>query len=215
MEKIRIAIAENHNLFRQGIISMLEKNEEFMVLVEAENGKTLIEKLSSEPVDVILLDLEMPVMSGFEAIDIIKVKFPEIKILILSMYEDDTTIASMIDKGANGFLIKNDSIELVYEAIATVVEKDFFFTPQIKSAIKKYRDRVSYIKRTATIAEFTIREREIINLICREYSTKEIACKLNTSIRTVDWHRKNMFLKTNSKNSAGMVFYAVKNGLVD
>lgn len=215
MKKIRIAVAENHKLFRQGIISMLEKNEEFEVVVEAENGKMLIEELSSKPVDIILLDLDMPVMSGFEAIDIIKVKYSEIKILILSMYEDDVTIASMIDKGANGFLIKNDSIELVYEAIVTVIEKDFFFTHKIKKAIVKYRDRLNYIKRKSTLVEFTIREREIINLICREYSTKEIACKLNTSVRTVDWHRKNMFLKTNSKNSAGMVFYAVKNGLVD
>lgn len=215
MKKIRIAIADNHNLFRKGMISVLEKNEEFSVVVEAENGKLLIENLCSNPVDVILLDLEMPVMSGFEAIEIIKVKFPEVKVLILSMHEDDVTIASMIDRGANGFLIKNDSFELVFEAIVTVVEKDYYFTPQIILAIEKFREKSNLKIKTIPVVEFTIRERQILKLICNEYSTREIACKLNTSIRTVDWHRKNIFIKTNSKNSAGMVFYAVKNGLVN
>ncbi len=214
MEKIRIAIADNHNLFREGIISMLEKREELLVVVEAENGKVLIEKLCTNPVNVILLDLEMPIMSGFEAIEIIKQKFPDVKVLILSMHVDDGTIAHMIEKGANGFLAKDDSFELVFKSIITVVEKDYYFTPKIVLAIEKSRERESYLGRVNQIVEFTKREKEILNLICHEYSTREIACKLNTSIRTVDWHRKNIFLKTNSKNSAGMVFYAVKNGLV-
>ncbi len=215
MEKIKIAIAENHTLFREGIISMLEKREEFLVVVEAENGKVLIEKLYTNPVDIILLDLEMPIMGGFEAIEIVKEKFPEVKVLILTMHDDDGTIARMIERGANGFLIKDDSFELVFEAIVTVIEKDYYFTPRIILAIEKFRERASFQGRITTIVEFTKREREILNLICHEYSTREIACKLNTSIRTVDWHRKNIFLKTNSKNSAGMVFYAVKNGLID
>lgn len=215
MEKIRIAIADNHNLFRKGMISVIEKNENFLVVVEAENGKVLIEKLSLFNANVILLDLEMPVMSGYEAIEIIKVKFPDAKILILSMHDDDVIIASMINKGANGFLIKDDSFENVFEAIVTVVEKDFFFTPKIIEALEKFRERANFKNKNNTVVEFTNREKEILNLICHEYSTREIACKLNTSIRTVDWHRKNIFIKTNSKNSAGMVFYAVKNGLVN
>ncbi len=215
MEKIKIAVTDNHNLFRKGIISVLERNEEFSIVIEAENGQDLIEKLCTKPVDVILLDLEMPIMNGFEAIDIIKVKFPEVKVLILSMHEDDLTIASLIEKGANGFLMKDDSFELVFEAIVTVVERDYYFAPKILLAIEKFRERAKFKIKTNSEVELSVREREVLSLICLEYSSREIACKLNTSIRTVDWHKKNIFLKTNSKNSAGMVFYAVKHGLVD
>lgn len=214
MEKIRIAVVDDHNLFRKGIIALLAQKNEFIVSFEAENGKVLIENLIKTPVDVILLDLDMPTMTGYEAIEIVKDKFPEIKVLVLTLHDDDVTIAKMIGKGANGFLAKDDSIDLVIKAIETVFEKDYFFTQKIIKVMEKMGDKSKPQSSSDKTITFTHREKEIIILICKEYSTKEIACKLNTSVRTVDWHRKNMYVKTNTKNSAGIVFFAVINRLI-
>lgn len=213
MEKIKVGIADDHLLFRQGISELLEINEGIEIVFDAENGKVLIDKLASIPTDVILVDLDMPVLNGGQAIEIIKVKYPDVKILALTLHDDDATIASIIGKGANGFMLKDDSIDAVTEAIFNVFEKDFYFTPRIEKVMEKIAEK-ALKKPIEKGIDFSIREREILKLICHENSTREIACKLNTSIRTVEWHKQNMIEKTNTKTTAGIVFYAVKNGLV-
>jgi two-component system response regulator DegU len=214
MEKIKIGIADDHLLFRKGIGSILEKNDGLEIVFDAENGKVLIDKLASIPTDVILVDLDMPVLNGGQAIEIIKVKYPKVKILALTLHDNEVIIANIIGKGANGFMLKDDSIEAVTEAIFTVFEKDFYFTQRVQKAIEKIAEK-SLKKPLEKGIDFSIRELEILKLICHENSTREIACKLNTSIRTVEWHKQNMIEKTNTKTTAGIVFYAVKNGLVD
>ncbi|HRH03458.1 MAG TPA: response regulator transcription factor [Bacteroidia bacterium] len=213
MEKIKIGIADDHLLFRKGIGSILEKNDGLEIVFDAENGKVLIDKLATIPTDVILVDLDMPVLSGGQAIEIIKVKYPKVKILALTLHDHEVIIANIIGKGANGFMLKDDSIEAVIEAIFTVFEKDFYFTPRVQKAIEKIAEK-ALKKPIEKGIDFSIRELEILKLICHENSTREIACKLNTSIRTVEWHKQNMIEKTNTKTTAGIVFYAVKNGLV-
>jgi DNA-binding NarL/FixJ family response regulator len=156
----------------------------------------------------------MPVMNGYDALEVVKLKFPEIKVIALTMYDDDIVISRIIEKGANGFLEKSDSINLVIEAIESVLEKDYYFTEKVTNALARIaKNGIDKSTTTSDIA-FTPREIEILNLICREYSAKEIACKINTSARTVEWHRNNILHKTKSKNTAGIVFFAVKNRLV-
>ncbi|MBL0048933.1 MAG: response regulator transcription factor [Bacteroidetes bacterium] len=215
MDKIKLAIADDHHLFRKGMISLLQDQNLFSIVLEAENGKTLLEALKLIEVDVLLLDLRMPVISGDEALDIIKFCFPSIKILVLTMHDDDVTIKTMIGKGANGFLMKDDSLEAVIEGINTVYSKDYYFTPRVLNVIEKAAEKESRTPKTIEQIEFTKRELEILQLICHEFSTKEIASKLKSAERTVDWHRKNIIEKTKSKNTAGIVYYAVKNLLVD
>lgn len=213
MRKIKLGIADDHLLFRQGLSELLEMNDGIEIVFDAENGKVLIEKLASIPTDVILVDLDMPVLNGSQAIEIIKAKHPDVKILALTFHDDDRTIASIIGKGANGFMLKEDSINAVTEAIFTVFEKDYYFTPRVEKVMREIAEEAGKRPREITI-NFTIRELEILKLICHEYSTREIACKLNTGVRTVEWHKQNIIEKTNSKTTAGIVFYAVKNGLV-
>ncbi len=215
MEKIKIAVVDDHNLFRKGIISLLGQSDALEIAFEAENGSILLEKLAKNPVDVILLDLDMPVMSGREALEIIKEKLPEIKVIVLTLHDDEVTIAKMIEMGANGFLAKDDSIDLVLKAILMVFEKDYFFTKRVLKVIGNSAKKAQNKSVVKPEIAFSKREEEIIKLICQEYSAKEIACKLNTSARTVEWHRKNMYSQTNTKNTAGVVYYAVKTRIVN
>lgn len=215
MEKIKIAVVDNHNLFRKGLIMVLETIDEFSISFEAENGKILIQKLAQFPTDVILLDIDMPVMNGYEALDIIKVKFPEVKILAITMHTNDIIIAHIIEKGANGFLEKDVSVDILQEAIFTVVEKDYFFTKQTRLALEKFKGNLNFKDFAHSLPNLTQRELEVLHLICHDYSSKEIASKLNSSPRTIEFHRNNIIKKTHSKSTAGIVFYAVKNHLVD
>lgn len=213
MNKINLAIADDHSLFREGISALLNQENLFSIVLEAENGYTLIQGLGVVPVDVLLLDVSMPVLSGKEAIVIIKEKYPNIKILVLTMYDDEATIYEMINKGANGFLMKDDSLEAIIEAIQTVYSKDYYFTQRVLKVMENIRERRN-VKSAEIPLGLTDKELEILNYLCHEYSSKEIAVKLGVSERTIEWHRKNIMQKTNTKNIAGVVFYAVKNGLV-
>lgn len=215
MEKIKIAVVDDHNLFRKGLISLLEMREEFSISFEAENGKVLLQKLAQHPTDVILLDIDMPVMNGYEALEMIRLKFPEVKILVLTFHDDDISIVRSYEKGANGFLVKDDSIDLMEKAILDVFEKDFFSTKKILQAFAKYEGKLLFYDKGKAVPKFTQKEIEILSLICHEYSAKEIANKIGLSPRTVEWHRINIIKKTHSKSTAGIVFYAVKNHLVD
>ncbi|MBK9477665.1 MAG: response regulator transcription factor [Bacteroidetes bacterium] len=215
MKKIRIALADDQHLFRKGLISLLNEEDAFKIVIEAENGRVLIDRLKSVNADVLLLDLEMPVMSGTEALDIIKIRFPELKVLVLTMHDDEAFITELIGKGVNGFLIKDNSIDTLVDAIFAVHEKDYYFTPRVTAVMSNATNKSTVKLRTNSTIDFTKREIEILSLICHEYSTKEIAEKLIMGERTVEWHRSNIIQKTNSKNTAGIVFYAVKNGLVN
>ena len=213
--KKTIAVVDDQYLFRQGLVSLLREYDELDVIMEASNGHELLEKLKDKKPDVLLLDLEMPLMDGIETTIALKNQFPDIKIIILSMHTDDEFIIHLLEKGASGFLPKDKDIEGVVDAIRCVLENGYYFDERISNAMLK-----GLVKTKKVIPSFStqyLSEREIIvvNLICKEYTNKEIADKLCLSPRTIDAYRSTILLKTGAKNTAGIVMYAVKYNLLD
>lgn len=213
--QINIGITDDQLLFRKGMIALLGNYSGFNVLWEASNGLEAINQLKeyAAKTDVLLLDLNMPEMDGIEVIKQVKESFPGVKVIILSIHEEERFIIKLIELGANSYLVKNASPEEVEKTIRITVDKGFYFNERISKIL--FNNVSGVRKRTSLTTDFTKREQEVLQLICEEYSTKNIAKKLFISERTVEGHRNNLILKTNVKNTAGLVIYAVKNNLVD
>lgn len=213
---IHIAIADDQLLFRKGMIALLKEFAGVKVLFEADNGLHLLEQLrrQTERTDVILLDLSMPEMNGIEAMKVLKDEFPQIKVIILTVYNEDKFIITAVELGANGYLVKNAEPAEVEKSIRTVMSHDFYFDDATLEAMKKglftSRQKVSL----NIISELTQREKQVLEMICRECTTSEIAAQLFISERTVDGHRNNLLAKTGCRNTAGLVLFAVKHNLV-
>lgn len=215
-KKITIAVADDHALFRKGLVGLLEDFGFVEHVYEASNGLELIELLKiADPLpEIVLLDLRMPVMDGVEATEKIKELFPGIKIIILTMQDDESFILHMIEKGINSFLLKNVEPEELERVIKTLQTREYFFTEKLSNLVLKAL--YSKGKKTTSIyydSLFTDREIEVLKLICEEMTNQEIADKLNVSKRTIDGHRTALFDKSGAKNTAGLVIYAVKNGV--
>lgn len=210
-----IAVVDDQFLFRQGLISLLKEYDDLDVIMEASNGKELVEKLKGMQPDVVLLDLEMPLMDGIETTIAIKRKYPDVKIIILTMHTDDEFIIHMLEKGANGFLPKDKDIEEVVDAIYSVLDSGYYFDERISKAMVKGLVKAKKANPFFALQHLSKREVTVVNLICKEYTNREIADKLCLSQRTVDSYRENILLKTGAKNTAGIVMYAVKHNLLD
>lgn len=213
-DTINVLLADDHEIFRDGFQIMLKKQNIVQLVGEAENGKELVEMAANLKPDVIITDIKMPKMDGIEATRLLSEKFPEIGIIALTMFDDDNLIIDMLEAGARGYLVKNAPKDEIIEAITTVYNQETYYcrhtTNKLAQMIAKSKFN-PYKKSPKT--EFTEREKQIITLICDEYSNKEMASKLDLSIRTVEGHRKNIEEKMNVKNTAGIVVYAIKNGL--
>ncbi len=214
---IHIALADDEALFRRGMRLILEDYEDMKVIIEAEHGADLLAKIRASPdlPDVLLLDLKMPVMGGIEAAKIIREQFPSIHFIILSSHVNPAFILNMIEIGAASYLGKNAHPDGVVETIRSVRDKGFCYNETIMQVI---RDNLTG-KHTAKFAAsfdviLTHRELEVLQLICSQYTTPEIAEKLFLSARTVDGHRNNMLSKLGCRNTAGLVVYAIQHGLV-
>ncbi|HTF02873.1 MAG TPA: response regulator transcription factor [Bacteroidia bacterium] len=214
MKKIKIAVADDQHLFRKGLISLIGEFEELSVVAEAENGKELIEKLKLKTPDVVFLDLEMPEMDGVETTEYLVKKYPGMKILILTMHNEEAIILHLVEKGAHGFLLKDDPIETLVDAIYAVVENGYYFNDRVSKAMVHGLIRGNRIKPSFNRVQLTERELQIVQLVCKEHTNREIAEKLCLSVRTIDGHRENILEKIKAKNTAGIVMYAIKNGLV-
>ncbi|EAY24623.1 response regulator transcription factor [Microscilla marina] len=215
---VKVAIADDHVLFRKGLVTILELDDNIEVVYGADNGKELIDKVDAQPPDVILMDLKMPVMDGMEATKIIKAKYPEVKVLVLSMYDEEKFIIHCLELGANGYLLKNTDPDELVHAIGTVMAKDFYFNNHISTVMLKglnQKKRAKGKPQFENSIELTKREQEVLELICKELTTPEMAEKLFISNRTVEGHRKNLLEKTGAKNTAGLVVFALKNELVE
>lgn len=216
MKPISIAIAEDQALFRAGLIAILKNAPRIQPIFEAENGKDLIEKLKKQEPDVILLDLEMPVMDGMEAAQHIRKHYPHIKILVLSNHDEDSFILHMIELGANGYLLKDAEPREMIEAIEIVVANTYYFNDRVSSAMLKRLMNNPKVEPTFNQkVELTDREVAILRLLCQEMNSKEIAEKLFIGIRTVEGYRNTLMQKTGAKNVAGLVMFAIRNGYVD
>lgn len=210
---IRIAIAEDHELVRQGMVALLEDEDELKVSCEACNGQDLLNQLKTNKTDIVLLDLEMPVLNGQQTLKIIRSKYPTLKVIIISMYYSDEFVAQSISLGARGFLPKNCNIEKVVDAIFAVHEQGYYFDDKVSKALLYKivsQENFTPVFKNDALSD---RERETIELICAGKTNVEIGELLCISPRTVENHRKSISKKTNASNVAGVVIYAIKNGL--
>lgn len=213
-DTIHVAIAEDQRLFRECLVSLLNGFERIKVNVEASNGVELLEHLqqSSPTPDVVLLDLTMPQMNGLDTTRHLKKLFPEIKIIILSVHSEERHIVHMVGEGVNGYLVKNSELSEVINAVNAVYEKGFYFNDSVLRAIHSGMAQ-KHEKSYNPDSPLTAREKEILELICQEHTTQEIAEKLFLSVRTVDGHRNNLLEKTGARNIAGLVMYALRHNL--
>jgi DNA-binding NarL/FixJ family response regulator len=217
-EKIKIAIAEDEGLVRSGFRAVLKEVPNFDVVLNASNGKELIDKLAAaeELPNIILMDLNMPVLNGVEATKIVREKHPDIQIIALTSYNSTSFILSMIKIGASAYILKNENPDSLILAINGVYENGFYYDRKVLEVLKENAIHPTRAREIQfTYAQLTDRELQVLELICRQYTTTEIGEKLFISPRTVEGHRNNLLQKTGMKNVVGLVVYAIKNELVD
>jgi len=210
----RVAIVDDQKLFRGGLKMILSEDPAINVVFEAGNGKQFFERLAFEPVNVVILDVEMPVMDGIETLKRLQQKYPDIKVLMLTMHDSDRLINHLMQCGASGFLLKDEEPEIVRTAVNRVASEGVFFRDYVSRALLKRSKQNSRNQQERFSSKLSEREREVLQLLCQEYTSKEIAEKLYISYRTVEGHRRSMQEKTGSRNIVGLVLYAVERGLV-
>ncbi len=214
MEKIKIAIADDHSLFASTLAGLLNSVENMEVVIVASDGKELLEEVEKTGLpDVIILDVEMPVMDGFKTASRLVSRYPSARIIALSMHKERSFIAKMINNGVSGYLLKNAKPEEVIEAINSVYDGGLPFNKEAVSVMKSTCRKS--VEQLPLEESFTRREIEIIKYISYEYTNQEIADKLLISKSTVETHKKNIITKLNVRNSIGIALYAVSRGLVD
>ena len=219
MEKISVAIVDDQNLFRQSLALLINSVEEFTLVTDSAGGQEFLNtlKTTTTPVDVAVIDMDMPGMNGIELNKALHEQHPEIKVIILSVHVNEALITKMINAGAASYLAKNcDKDELIL-AINTVHKTGFYFNNDALNAIRNsanHRNASQTILGGLQIA-LTKREKQVLELICKEFNNAEIADQLYLSVRTVEGHRNNLIIKTNCRNTAGLVLFAIKFGLFE
>ncbi len=211
--KRKVVLVDDHTLFRNGLRILLNTMDDYQVVGEASNGKQFLDLLTADLPDLVLLDINMPVMDGIEAATIAQKLYPELKIITLSMYGEEDYYYKMVNAGVKGFLLKNSDIKEVKAALDVVYEGGSFFSSELLQNL--VNSLKSSSKSKEMHAELSEREMEILILICQGLSNQEIGDKLFISKRTVDKHRANILEKSESKNTAQLVMYAIKNKLVE
>ena len=217
MEKtIKYAIADDHKLFRKGIIAVLEDSPGFKLVLEAQNGRELLNNLNKAKPDIILLDLRMPEMDGIETTVEIRKQNEDVKIIIVTMLDDEKYVIHLMEVGANGYLLKNAEPEEIKTAITTAYENGYYFNDYVNKALLKRVVHKNQLKPVFNNnIELSSREIEVLKLICNEQTANEISKLIFLSPRTVEGIRTKLLEKIGVKNTAGLVMYAVKNRLVE
>ncbi|KYP16115.1 response regulator transcription factor [Flavihumibacter sp. CACIAM 22H1] len=211
---IKVAIADDHALFRAGVKTALSAKRDVELIAEADNGMQLLNLLKHIEPDVILLDIQMPIMDGITTLPEIRKINPHVKVIILSMHNDHSMISKLMEIGANSYLTKNSDSETIYQAIKTCYEQEFFFNELTnKALLTGLRTRKTEPDHLLD-AQLTEKEIRILKLMCEEKTTKEIADIVDISPRTVEAIRDKLKTKTGAKSMAGLVMYAVKKGFV-
>jgi len=215
MNKKRILIVDDHQLIIDGLRGFIESNQNYQVIGEANTGTEAIRLTSVLNPDLILMDIEMPEMSGIQASQEIKKSHPQIKIIIVSMHNEKQLIKKLIDQGADGYLLKNSSQIEVMDAIEKVLNNQIYLSQDVTlSLLDKSQNKSSHNSDVTTIAQLTEREIEILKLVAQGMTNKEVGDSLNISHRTVDTHRTNLMKKLDVTNVAGLIRFAFKNGLI-
>jgi DNA-binding NarL/FixJ family response regulator len=215
-EPIKVAIADDHVLFRAGVKTALSIHKDIKMIAEADNGMQLLTVLKHVQPDVILLDIQMPILDGIGTLPEIKKLYPQIKVIMLTMHNDHSMISKLMELGANSYLTKNSDSEIIYQAVKTVHEEEYYFNQLTnKALIDGLRVKRQAEASLPVDAKLTDKEITILRMICEEKSTKEIADLVDLSPRTVEAIRDKLKVKTGAKSLAGLVMYAVKSGIIE
>lgn len=218
MGKLTVYIADDQTLFRKGMSRLVKSFGQVKEVKEAENGKELLALVKEQQPDVILMDLEMPVMDGIEATEKIIAKYPDIRVIVLSMHDTQQHIFYLMEIGAHAFLLKNAEPEEVKEAIQSVMKHDFYQNQLVIEALRKgaidQRKQKQERPMFQDVAPLSDREKEVLQLICRELTMKEIGDKLALSEKTIQNHRARIMDKLNVRNTVGLVKFAYESGLI-
>lgn len=215
-DKIKVLITDDHALFRAGVKTSLSHYADIEFIGEAENGMQLLNLVKFLKPDVILLDIQMPIMDGIATLPEVKKILPNARIVMLTMNDDVSMISKLMELGANSYLTKNSDSETIYEAIKTVYSSEFFFNDYTNMAM------LSGLKNKRIVetpypdeTELSDKEMQVLKLMCDEKSTREIADIVEISPRTVEAIRDRLKMKTGAKSTAGLILYAVKHGFVE
>ncbi|MEI2756441.1 MAG: response regulator transcription factor [Chitinophagaceae bacterium] len=215
-QQIRVAIADDHKIFRDGIRMALKDKEFLKIVWEAEDGKDLMHKLKIKLPDVILMDIRMPEIDGINAISIIRKEFESIKIIILTMYDDQEMITKMMEMGANAYLTKTTDPEEIYQAILTCMNDDFYFNDLVnKAVLLKLQHKKTVKQFYPNPVKFSEKELKILKLIAEDKTTEEISKEVFLSPRTIETIRQNMKQKVGAKTIAGLVMYGMRNKMLE
>ncbi|HMT75314.1 MAG TPA: response regulator transcription factor [Chitinophagaceae bacterium] len=216
MDIIKVAIADDHKIFRKGVILSLRLYSNIKFVLEANDGNELLENIAEASPDVVLMDLRMPGKDGIEATKIISKQYPHIKVLVLTMYEDERFVYHMMENGANGYLLKNSEPSEIRRAIMEVQEKGYYLNNFVnRILLKKSHARQKVVPSLNSEITLSDKEKDVLRFICMEFTAAEIAKKMEISPRTVEAIKDRLMERFGSKNTAGLVFFAVKNNLIE
>ena len=210
----KIIIVDDHELFRDGLKYVIEKLPDFLVIAEANNGKQFLELLNNEKPDLVLMDISMPVMNGIEATEKAIENYPDLKIIVLSMFGEQEYYYRMISAGVKGFVLKQSGKHELEKAIKEVLNGGNYFSQELLCKIITNFNNKNVLTSNNTIVKLTDRESEILQLVCNGMTNAEIADKLFLSQKTIEGHKTRLMQKTNTKNTAGLVMFAIKTGIV-
>ncbi len=215
---IKIAIADDHQIFRDGIKMALSNKANLKMLWEAEDGKDLMHKISIKKPDVLLMDIRMPEIDGISAIEMLRKEYEDIKIIVLTMYDDQQMISKMMEMGANAYLTKTTDPEEIYEAILTCMNDDFYFNSLVNNAVMgrlMQKKNVRHHYGSTVPISFSEKEIKILQLLAEDKTTEEISKIIFLSPRTIETIRQNMKSKVSAKTIAGLIMYAMRNKIID
>lgn len=215
---IKVMIVDDHVLYRAGVKTALSSKKDIKVIAEADNGSHLLNMLKGIQPDVILLDIQMPIMDGITALPEVKKLYPQIKVIMLTLLDDQSVITRLMELGANSYLVKTSDAEVIYEAIKTCHQQEFFFNSLTnKALLNNLRQKNVASPFKNSLEEATLNEKEItiLRLMCEEKTTREIAEAVDLSPRTIEAIRDKLKVKTGTKSTAGLIMFAVKNNLLN
>ena len=208
--KKRVFIVEDHAIFREGLKRVLAEIDSVELAGEAENGAIFLEKLKKGVPDIVLMDIQMPVMDGLEAVDKALQLHPSLKILVISMFGEEEYVYAMVEKGVSGFILKTSAIQDLERAIGRICDGHQYYSEEILGLLVKKVRSVDAVEKIS----FSDKEMEVLRLLCKGMSNNEIADKLCLSVRTVEGYRNRLLQKTESVNTINLVIYALRNKLV-
>lgn len=217
MSLIKVLLADDHQIVRDGIISILHGENEIVIVGEASNGCEVLNILDHTEADVVIMDISMPQMDGIECLQKLKYRYPGIGVLVLSMFDEERYVTKVCEAGANGYILKDTGKEELVRAIKVVFSGKPFYSSEISQIIiENHLNGDNKIGEMQTsLTSLSSREREVLTLILEEYANHEIADRLFISRRTVDTHKRNLLKKTKSKNITGLIKFALQNQLLD